>query len=84
MENNESTYMLKMVQQVKTIEKSEVNGTQDDMGAFTGFGEDHTMLFDVHDVIDLAVEGVGLGTHDKQQNGDKLCAVRISRYANAS
>lgn len=69
LEHNESTYILKMVQQIKTTEKSEVNGTQDEMGAFVGVGEDHTMLFDIHDVTDLAVEGVGLGAQDKHQNG---------------
>lgn len=72
MENNESTYILKMVQQIKTTEKSEVNGAQDDMGAFVGAGEDHTMIFDTQDVTDLAVEGVGLGAQDKHQNGNSL------------
>lgn len=74
MENNESMYMLKMVQQIRTSEKNEVNGAQDDMGAFVGVGEDHTMLFDFRDVTDLAVEGVGLGTQDKHQNGNNLSA----------
>ena len=74
MENNESTYLLKMVQQIKTAEKSEVNGVQDDVGAFVGAGEDHTMLFDVQDVIDLAAEGVGLGGQVQHQNGKSLFA----------
>lgn len=74
LEHNESTYILKMVQQIKTTEKSEVNGTQDEMGAFVGVGEDHTMLFDIHDVTDLAVEGVGLGAQDKHQNGNNPSA----------
>ena len=76
MENNESNYILKMVQPIKTAEKSEVNGTQDDMGVFVGTGEDHTVLFDIQDVADLAVEGVGLGAQDKHQhqNGKKLSA----------
>lgn len=68
MENNESSYILKMVQQIKTTEKSEVNGAQDDMGIFIGVGEDHTVLFDIQDVADLAVEGVGLGAQDKHQH----------------
>lgn len=74
MENSESTYMLKMVQQIRTTDKSEVNGVQDDMGALVGVGEDHIMLFDIQDVTDLAVEGVGLGAQDKHQNGDNPCA----------
>lgn len=74
MENNESIYILKMVQQIKTTEKSEVNGTQGDMGAFVGVGEDHTMLFDIQDVTDLAVEGVVMGAQDKHQNGNSLSA----------
>ena len=72
MENNESTYIFKMVQQIKSTEKTEVNGTQDDMAAFGGVGKDHTMLFDIQDVTDLAVEGVGLGAQDKHQNGKNL------------
>ena len=72
MENNESTYMLKMVQQIKTIEKGEVNGTQDYMGNLVGVGEDHTMLFNIPDVTDLAVDGVGLSVQDKHQNGKNL------------
>lgn len=72
MENNESNYILKMVQQIKTAEKIDVNGAQDDMGVFVGAGDDHTVLFDVQDVADLAVEGVGLGAQDKHphQNGN--------------
>ena len=61
-----------MVQQIKTTNKSEVNGAQDDMGALLGVGEDHTMSFDVQDVTDLAVEGVGLAAQDKHQNGNNL------------
>ena len=72
MENNESTYILKMAQQIKSTEKSEVNGAQDDMGVFAGVGEDHIMLFDVQEVTDLAVEGVALGVQDKHQNGNSL------------
>ena len=72
MENNESFYILKMVQQIKTIEKSEANGAQDGMGALVGTGEDHTMLFDFTDVTDLAVEGAGLGAQDKLPNGNPL------------
>lgn len=74
MQNNESTYILKMVQQIKTSEKSEINGVQDDLGTFVGVGEDHTLLFDIQEVMDLAVEGVGLGAQDKHQNGNCLSA----------
>ena len=74
MESNELIHILKMVQQIKTPEKSEVNGAQDDMGAFVGVGEDHTMLFDSQDVADVAIEGVGLGSQDKHQNGNNLSA----------
>lgn len=74
MENNESSFILKMVQQIKTTEKSEVNGAQDEMGAFLGVGEDHTTLFDTQNVADLAVEGVGLGAQEKHQNGNNLFA----------
>lgn len=72
MENNESTYLLKMVQQIKTIEKGEINGTQDDVRSFLGVDKDHTMLFDVQDVTDLAVEGASIGAENKHQNGKRL------------
>ena len=74
METNESTYILKMVQQIKTTEKSEVNGAQHDTGVFVGVGEDHTMLFDIQDVTHLSAEGGGLGAQDKHQNGNDLSA----------
>ena len=70
MENIESTYILKMAQQIKTIDKSEVNGAQDDTPTFTGVGEDHIMLFDIQEVIDLNAEGVKFSTQDKHQNGN--------------
>ena len=74
MENNESSFILKMVQQIRTTEKSEVNGAQDDVGAYFGVGEDHTTLFDTQNVADLAVEGVGLGAQEKYRNGNNLFA----------
>ena len=73
-ENNESVYILKMVRQIKTTETGEVNGAQDEMGAFVGSGEDHTMVFDIQDVMYLAVEGVELVAQDKHQNGNNLSA----------
>ena len=61
--------MLKMVQQMKSVGKVESNGAHEDSFAYVGAGEDHAMSFDFKDVIDLAFEGVPLGTQEKIQNG---------------
>ena len=69
LENNESAYILKMVQQLKSIGRHEVNGTQDDSEAFVGVGGDHTMTFDLKDISGLTVEGIDFYAQEKLQNG---------------
>lgn len=69
MENQESVYLLKMVQQVH--EKGEPNGTKDG-NDYIGVGDDHTMTFDIKEVIHLTLEGVVFNTREKQQNGNDL------------
>lgn len=70
MENQESAYLLKMVQQIP--EKGETNGTKDGLNDYIGVGDDHAMTFDIKEVIDLAVEGVTPNFRDKSQNGNHL------------
>lgn len=70
-ESNESTYLLKMVQQLKSVGRGEPNGVQDDSGSLVGVGEDHAMTFDVKDISDLSVEGADIGAQDKLQNGKR-------------
>ena len=69
MENNEPAYLLKMVQQVRSGNKSEVNGTQETFGEYIGVGEEHSMSFDIKEVADLAVDNVTFDHRDKTQNG---------------
>ena len=69
MESNESSYLLKMVQQLKSAGKNEVNGVQDEFEMLVGVGEDHAMTFDIKDVSGLTVEGVGMVANEKLQNG---------------
>ena len=76
MEQSEPAYLLKMVQQTKSAENSEVNGMHENMDDCVGVGEDHAMSFNIKDVIDFAVEGVSLGAHDKYQNGEYSIRVK--------
>lgn len=69
MDNDESAYMLKMVQQIKSVEKKELNGARDNKDNFVGIGQDHSVSFDFKDVSNISVEGVGLGAQDKYENG---------------
>ena len=69
MESPESVYLLKMVQQYKPGNKTEVNRGHETSADYIGDGEDYSMSFDVKDVIDLAFEGVVFGTHSMMANG---------------
>ena len=69
MDNEEPTYLLKMVQQTKHDNKSEMNGVRETMSGYVGVGDDYSMSFNVRDVADLAVEGVTVNTQDKRLNG---------------
>ncbi|KAL9033636.1 MAG: hypothetical protein Q9214_007419, partial [Letrouitia sp. 1 TL-2023] len=69
MEINESNYLLKMVQKIKSGVKSEANTGPEPLNEYTGIGEDHAMSFDLKDVVDLAVEGATFAGRDKPQNG---------------
>ena len=68
-ENHEPSYLLKMVQQVRSSSKSEVNGNQEASGEYIGIGDDHSMSFDIKEVADLAVDNVTFDHRDKTQNG---------------
>ena len=68
---SEPAYLLKMVQQIKHAEKSDgANGIKSTSQDFIGIGEDHSLSFDIKDVVDLAVEGANFSAHEKQQNGN--------------
>ncbi|KAI4164474.1 MAG: hypothetical protein LQ342_001787 [Letrouitia transgressa] len=69
MEINESNYLLKMVQKIKSGVKTEANTVPELLNEYTGVGEDHAMSFDLKDVVDLAVEGATFDGRDKPQNG---------------
>ena len=72
MENHQSAYLMKMVEQVKSGAKAEPNGTQDCSGGFIGRGDDFAMSFDTKEVTDLAVEGITFDSQHKMQNGGSL------------
>ncbi|KAL9591965.1 MAG: hypothetical protein Q9179_007194 [Wetmoreana sp. 5 TL-2023] len=68
-EGHDSGYLLKMVHKVRSSEKNEANGNQDNHIDYMGFGEDHAMSFEIKDVVDLAVDGVTFDVRDKTPNG---------------
>lgn len=68
MEGSESSYLLKMVQQIKN--RSEANGVKEGSEEYTGIGDDHSMSFDVKDVMDLAVEGIVFNHPNKLSTGN--------------
>ena len=69
MENHQSAYLMKMVEQVKSGTKAESNGIQDCSGGFIGSGDDFAMSFDTKEVTDLAVEGITFDSLHKMPNG---------------
>lgn len=64
-----STYLLKMVQQVKHGVKNDSNGISESSWDYIGAGEDYAMTFSLAEVVDLAVEGVLMNTQNKTHNG---------------
>lgn len=68
MEGSESSYVLKMVQQTKN--RSEANGVKEGSEEYAGIGDDHSMSFDVKDVMDLAVEGIVFNQPNKLPTGN--------------
>ena len=65
----DSTYLLKMVQQVRQISKNDSNGAPESPSDYIGFGEDYAMSFNFLDVADLTIEGVLSNTQNKAPNG---------------
>ncbi|KAL8854678.1 MAG: hypothetical protein Q9221_000460 [Calogaya cf. arnoldii] len=68
-ENNEPKCFLQMVQKVKAKDKTEINGDHETHDDYVGVGENHSMSFDMKDVINVAVEGVTFDNRDKLLNG---------------
>ncbi len=62
-----------MVQKVKANDKTEVNGDHEGYHDYVGSGDNHSMGFDLKDVIDVAVEGVTFDNREKLLNG--MCGV---------
>ncbi|KAL9635968.1 MAG: hypothetical protein Q9164_003131 [Protoblastenia rupestris] len=69
MDKEECKYLLKMVQQTRHGNKTEMNGVRDTMSEYIGVGDDHAMSFNARDVVDLAVEGATIATQEKRSNG---------------
>lgn len=78
MESHEPAYLFKMVQQVRSGNKSEVNGIQELWGDHIGVGEEHSMSFDIKEVAHLAVDNVAFDHQDKTQNG--RCPLAVAHF----
>ncbi|KAI9811605.1 MAG: hypothetical protein M1827_005354 [Pycnora praestabilis] len=70
LEPGEMTYVLRMVKRIKSAGEEQVNGSVDAGNEFVGVGPDHTMTFEIKDVVEFAVGNVGLNDPvSKTQNG---------------
>ena len=76
MENQESAYLLKMVQHSKINARGEPNGVSDSVVEFIGTGEDFAMYFDIKEVVGIDVEGVAFDARPKGPNGESWPAVQ--------
>ncbi|KAK5171388.1 poly(A)-binding protein binding protein [Saxophila tyrrhenica] len=66
-ESNKQQYVLKMVRRTHTPQQ--VNGNVDATSEYLGEGEEHKMIFDKEDTVDLHVPGVQLNAAQPVQNG---------------
>ncbi|KAI9802405.1 MAG: hypothetical protein M1825_002787 [Sarcosagium campestre] len=71
LEPAEICYVLKMAKRIKRTNSSETNGSPHIESEYIGAGTDHTVVFQIKDVVDLVVEGVTLlePTQAKTSNG---------------
>ncbi|KAL8721505.1 MAG: hypothetical protein Q9225_001850 [Loekoesia sp. 1 TL-2023] len=69
LEGNDQSYLLKMVQKIRSVDKAEPNGNYETHSDYIGSGEDHAMSFDMKDVVHLAVDGVTFDIREKALNG---------------
>lgn len=73
LESNESSFMLKMTHRSpsQTEQTASTNGLSDRNSPFLGSAPDHQMIFDVQEVVDVAVaELSATGMAVKEQNGN--------------
>ena len=64
--------MLKMAKKVTHRSDLHVNGTAQSASEYVGPGDDHVMMFDVHDVVDLAVADVMLSKSQPKTDKGEL------------
>lgn len=77
-DNNESAYLMKMVQNAASTTENGENG-------YVGVGTDYAMSFYIKDVVDLAAENITLeDTAVKPQNGECLLLRRFFGRSNVS
>lgn len=58
-----------MAQQIRSVGKAELSTAQEPTNDFVGVDADHSMSFDMKDVLHMAVEGVTLGGVERRTNG---------------
>ena len=62
-------YILKMVKQTRPPSQQQTNGATETPSEYVGEGEDHVMMFDKEDTVDLAVTDVVTANAAPLQNG---------------
>ena len=63
---------MKMVRQTRLASQQQTNGNTELAEEYVGEGEDHVMVFDVQDTVDLAVSGVVMASAQATQNGESM------------
>ena len=70
--NSKHQYTLKMAKRIRLPTHQQINGTTELPDEYAGDGEDHVMVFDKDDTVDLSVSDVVPITAQPMQNGKWL------------
>ena len=79
MDKSEPEYLLKMVQQIRSGHKGDLNGFRDAIRDYVGVGDDHALSFKIKDIIDFASEGISISNQDRRLNGPSLYPANCSK-----
>lgn len=69
LESSESSFMMKMTQRATSPDQIRANGTNE---IYLGLAPDHSMVFDVKDIADVAVANVSTAEVIAKEHNGKL------------
>jgi hypothetical protein len=75
MEPNELSFLLKMVQRTSQEGQPRINGVSDVATPYIGSAPEHTMTFDIKDVVDIAVPNVTTAEVSAKEPNGTACFV---------